>query len=436
MKKTTKTIAILFAMFTLLIGTATISNAAVVNGWEQIQSGRDIVWRYYQNGRMMQGQWLQTSQNGLWYYMDYDGAMVTGWGEDEVAGYYFDASGAMTTGWKKLTKSASSNGPAAGSSNAWYYFSPSGEMVTGWKYLGNAWYYFSDGFIDGFAEGEMVHGLVEIDAEYYYFGTVDQGSMKTGFQTVSTSSTSYGPGSSSTTSKTYFFEADGTRREAGWAKEGSYWYYFNDEGLMETGALELYNNGEKEYFYLDPSTGRMQTGWVLVKAAEVNSPTGSTGSFYQYYNDNGTLKTGWLNTGGKWYYLATQKDIDTTGGSLYGKRIGEMAVGLVEDIDGGDLYFTSSGSLVQGNWQTIDGNRYYFGSNGKMYKGTAADDLLQTTISSKVFAFDQNGVMLKNTTIYKVNSKWTVTTPTTSGTYDSYVLSSSSGVGTARKFVK
>lgn len=430
MKKTTKTIAILFAIFTMLIGTATISNAAVVNGWEQKQEGREIVWHYYQNSRMMQNQWLQTAQNGLWYYFDYDGAMVTGWGEDEVTGYYFDASGAMATGWKKLSKSVSS-GPASGSSNAWYYFHSSGEMATGWQYLGNSWYFFSDGFVDGFVEGEMVYGLVEIDGEYYYFGNVDQGSMKTGFQTVTTAASNYGPGSSSTTSKTYFFESDGTMRQAGWAKEGSYWYYFEEDGLMATGRVTI----DGKNFYLDTSTGRMQTGWVLVKASQANSPTASTGSYYQFYNDDGTLKTGWLSTGGKWYYLAKEDDI-ASGKAMEGKELGEMAVGLMKDIDNGSgtFYFTSSGSLVQNNWQTIGSDRFYFGGDGKMYKGKAADDLLLATISSRVYAFDQDGVMLKNTTIYKVANKWTTVAPTAVGNHDSYVLSSSSGIGSARAY--
>ncbi|NLZ80612.1 MAG: hypothetical protein GX913_02215 [Clostridiales bacterium] len=424
MKKTTKTMTILFAVFTMLIGTATISNAAVANGWEQKQEGREIVWHYYQNSRMMQNQWLNTAQNGLWYYFDYDGAMETGWGEDEVTGYYFDASGAMATGWKKLSKSVSS-GPASGSSNAWYYFHSSGEMATGWQYLGNSWYFFSDGFVDGFVEGEMVYGLVEIDGENYYFGNVDQGSMKTGFQTVTTSTTVNRPGGSSTTNKTYFFESDGTMRQAGWAKEGSYWYYFTEDGLMATGNINIDSND----FYLDPTTGRMQTGWVLVKASQANSPTASTGSFYQFYNDDGTLKTGWLNTGGKWYYLAKEKDINN-GKGMEGKALGEMAVGLVENIDdGGTFYFTTSGSLVQNNWQTISGIRYYFGSGGKMYKSDVANEVLVASISSRDYAFDQDGVMLKGTSIYYQSGKWTKTAP--SGSYKTADVNNSGVVGKA-----
>lgn len=427
MKKTTKTIAILFAMFTMLIGTATISNAAVVNGWEQSQEGREIVWRYYQNSKMMQNQWLQVSQTGLWYYFDYEGVMVTGWGEDEVTGYYFDSSGAMATGWKKLSKTTSS-GPASGSSNAWYYFHSSGEMATGWQYLGNTWYYFSDGFIDGFGEGEMVYGLVDIDGEYYYFGSVDQGAMKTGFQTVTTSTTVSRPGGSSTSNKTYFFESNGTMRRDGWAKEGSYWYYFEDDGLMATGSVTI----DGKNFYLDPSTGRMQTGWVLVKASQANSPTASTGSFYQFYNDDGTLRTGWVYTGGKWYYLATEKDIASSGG-MSGKTLGEMAVGLVSNIDNGSgtFYFTTSGSLVQNNWQTIDGNRYYFGGDGKRYEATGVNDVLVQTISSRQYAFDQNGIMLKSRDIYQVGSNWSLTKPS-SGTYKVATISSSGIVGTAK----
>ena len=52
--------------------------------------------QYYlsENGAMKTG-WL--NENGTWYYLDGSGAMVTGWLNDRGTWYYLDSSGAMVT---------------------------------------------------------------------------------------------------------------------------------------------------------------------------------------------------------------------------------------------------------------------------------------------------------------------------------------------------
>lgn len=65
------------------------------------------------------------------------------------------------------------------------------------------------------------------------------------------------------------------------------WYYFNAEGYVQTGWIQV---GDKQY-YLD-GDGKMKTGWLQ-----------SGGNWY-YLGVSGDMKTGWVETApGEWYYM-------------------------------------------------------------------------------------------------------------------------------------
>ena len=67
----------------------------------------------------------------------------------------------------------------------------------------------------------------------------------------------------------------------------------------------------------------MATGWLY---------SHEDGEWY-YLNEDGTRKTGWLNTGGVWYWL------------------------------------DSNGVLYDDGWRMVDGHKYYFHSNGQLAAG-------------------------------------------------------------------
>lgn len=58
--------------------------------------------------------------DGLWYYFDGEGAMLTGWYFDLIyqKWFYFDATGAMATGWREID-------------GKWYYFNPISDGTLG-----------------------------------------------------------------------------------------------------------------------------------------------------------------------------------------------------------------------------------------------------------------------------------------------------------------
>lgn len=86
---------------------------------------------------------------------------------------------------------------------------------------------------------------------------------------------------------------------AAWQKEEQNWIYQNNSGICKGWLLDRGN-----WYYLDPSTGIMQTGWKYVD-----------GHWY-YLSDSGAMCTGWRKIAGKWYLFNSS---------------GEMQTGIVHD---------------------------------------------------------------------------------------------------------
>ena len=105
--------------------------------------------------------------------------------------------------------------------------------------------------------------------------------------------------------------------KADWVYENDGWYYYNNDGSKLKGWTLV----KGVWYYLDPSTGRMQTGWH-----EIN------GKWY-YLNTtysglpNGAMLTGWWPIGNGHYYFYTNN------GYHNGRYVekGEMAVNTTID---------------------------------------------------------------------------------------------------------
>ncbi|MFS0862265.1 S8 family serine peptidase [Fredinandcohnia sp. 179-A 10B2 NHS] len=79
-------------------------------------------------------------------------------------------------------------------------------------------------------------------------------------------------------------------KKTGWLWDSSYksWFFFNKDGSMATGWVL---DGGKWYHL--KSNGKMTTGWYYDTSYK---------SWY-FLNNSGVMATGWVYTGGKWYYL-------------------------------------------------------------------------------------------------------------------------------------
>ena len=151
--------------------------------------------------------------------------------------------------------------------------------------------------------------------------------------------------------------ADGTSYlKGGWFTINGVDYLFGPTGYMVTGFLKRANG---DWVYAD-SEGALVGGWVR---------DGAYGGPYWYYMDPATkvMRTGWVADRGSWYYLTDS---------------GAMAIGWVND--GGTWYFlNASGKMVTG-WLKDRGSWYYLSSSGAMLTGTQV-------INGRTYVFDESG---------------------------------------------
>lgn len=99
----------------------------------------------------------------------------------------------------------------------------------------------------------------------------------------------------------------------GWKEIEKRWYYFNKDGIMNTGWLNY--NG---VWYNLSNSGSMYIGWKNID-----------GKWY-HFKDDGAMSIGWINDNGTWYFTNFN---------------GEMETGAL-GIDGKVYNFSDSGALI------------------------------------------------------------------------------------------
>ena len=181
--------------------------------------------------------------------------------------------------------------------------------------------------------------------------------------------------------------------EAGWFKDdkGNTYYYSDPNSDPLIGWQEI--SGKR--YYLDPSNG----GVLKIGVYEVEGKyyaTNSNGALYQdgwcqldktwyYANSDGSLKTGWLKTGGKWYYLDPSEK-----GAM---KIGKYKVGSKWYIS------SSSGAMYASRWVELGDTWYYANSNGSLKTKSWIKS------SNKWYYLDSDAAMATNAWV-KSSSKW------------------------------
>ena len=116
------------------------------------------------------------------------------------------------------------------------------------------------------------------------------------------------------------------------------WVYADPEGALVGGWVRDGVYGGPYWYYLDPATKVMRTGWLFERGSwytlgvSGNMHTGwiTYGSSWYYLNSTGAMRTGWFNQRGTWYYLGSD---------------GVMLTG-VQKINGRAYTFDPSGALV------------------------------------------------------------------------------------------
>ena len=144
---------------------------------------------------------------------------------------------------------------------------------------------------------------------------------------------------------------------------GDTWYVHPDSHDVLKGQKKI----DGYWYYFDPDTGKMTTGFV-----DFTSANNTGGEKTVYYNEEGHMVYGLQTIGGKKYYFDP-----STGARLSGqKKIGgywyyfdpetfEMVTGFVELPDSYSssgvktVYYDENGHMLYGS-QVIDGEMYYF----------------------------------------------------------------------------
>lgn len=134
------------------------------------------------------------------------------------------------------------------------------------------------------------------DATYYYevravgYSSEDKKYLKEGdYVTSDDTILDYEGDVSGTWKGNTYKQADGGVPTNCWKQILDDWYYFDGNGIRQTGWLQ---SGQR-WYYLNPADGKMLTGWQLVN-----------GAWYYMNPGGGEMLTGWIQPKpNEWYYL-------------------------------------------------------------------------------------------------------------------------------------
>ena len=355
---------------------------------------KEGTWHYATSDGKAYTGWLH--QGGAWYWLDPDagGAMATGLHECNGSAYWFDASGAMATGWVldggtwyyATGSGALARGPVSVGGVPYCFDARTGAMLTGyqtdaqgvrryfgscgplngWGLVGGSWYWFADGIAST--------GWLYTGGSWYWLDPDAGGAMATGLHECNGSA--------------YWFDASGAMA-TGWVLDGGAWYYATGSGALASGWA--YVGGA--WYWLDPSTHAMVTGVQTIGSCEYifnssgkmmancwsngdgscmyhSSSSGAidlkgimTDSGIQLIDDDGNVRTGWIESQGSRYYCSANGVILTgwqqiTGPWYYFNPDGRMATGWLND--GGNWYWLESASgTMKTGWLSLGGTWYY-----------------------------------------------------------------------------
>ncbi|MBQ3105749.1 MAG: hypothetical protein IJC59_07830, partial [Lachnospiraceae bacterium] len=324
--------------------------------------------------------------------------------------YYFLNNARLATGWQTIGGSR-------------YYFETKadsagnglGRMYTGTQKIGNAWYHFMEdenrqgvlgtGFftdtVNGVqknyyaaANGVLQRGWQKIDGLWRFF------SHETGEEETGKIATDYWAEVTEADGdvKRYYF-ISGTRVATGWQSiEGSR-YYFDANGVLQTGFFRVGNHVYYGRTEEDQDSGRGQIGQVVT--GELTLSVNETETATYYFASNYTLQTGFVKIDGKWRYFDTAEFELPSSGEDVPDRGREHAVSapVIEGnwywyTVGGEKYCLLRDTTLLKNWQTIHGQRYYLDP----VTGAATVDTTMK-IGAYTYCFDGNGVMQKDTVV-------------------------------------
>ena len=225
------------------------------------------------------------------------------------------------------------------------------QAASGWVQSGSTWYYYN-------TQGQMVKNAW---AGNYWLGA--DGRMVT---------------NSWVDNNKYYVGSNGAwikgAKNTGWIQSGSTWYYYNSQGQMV-------KNAWAGNYWLG-ADGRMATNsWVDNNKYYV----GSNGAWVKDAKKSEEKKTGWVSSGGTWYYYNSQGQI-------------------VKNAWAGNYWLGADGKMATNSW--VDNGRYYVGSSGAWTQDNAYSGYYKV-VSLYIPVYDASGNVLshvsKDTILFRDN---------------------------------
>ncbi|WP_228636235.1 cell wall-binding protein [Clostridium perfringens] len=305
--------------------------------------------------------------NGKDYYFYCDGKMATGIVNVEgVTGnpkfYYFDNNGELfkKEGWKKINEK-------------WYYLNEDGSLVNEWKKSGSDWYYLNPNY--GMAIGPTkVQDDMCLGINVYYFEEDGRLTNRTGWINHINGEFS-----------DWYYVENGGKAALGWNKINGTWYYFDSDAKMVTAPTRIFDKDsskDKIYFFDKNGAYRRYSGWYELK------PVDGEPCWY-YFGEDGLAKTGWQTINGNKYWFAPN--------GIMCKGTSTIFENEVEDgcykVDLPTYLFNESGALVTSEgWHKVtlyDEDKWcYIDNTGVCKKGLAK-------INNKYYYFEPHKALME-----------------------------------------
>lgn len=352
------------------------SNGIMVTGkWIKLSanyngiSGDDRWYYFMDSGKVVKDSWKKI--NNKWYHFDSEGAMETGWIDDNM--YYTNEDGAALVGWHKLYppegEEVNDSDPFEDDGKCWYYFNSSGKK-----------------FVPDLTGGADC-GEKRIDGTYYCFNS--NGAMQTGWVYTGTSVAETGD-----IGDYRFYDKSG-KAVTGWYSAeppsalGGYendveWFYFSKSGVPKTGPAKG-SASTKDFLRINGKTYLFNDKGNPVYGLQKVYTNQSTGEYTAYHFDESscTVESGKITVeegdGSK-----TQFYFSSTGKGYTGVQNGYLYyMGKLQRAEGGTKYEVISIPGTNGK-----NSNYVVNSSGKVVKSTSgvkdSDGVKYTTNSTGI----------------------------------------------------
>ncbi|WP_367567927.1 N-acetylmuramoyl-L-alanine amidase family protein [Lacrimispora sp.] len=251
-----------------------------------------------------------------------------------------------------------------------------------WKKYGNDWYYLDE-------NGEIATSQ-EID-EYY----VDDSGKRVINQWISVNNDNYWDSPDAPEVFWHYYGKDGKAVISKWQKIEDKGYYFDEQGQMLTGKVEI---GDFTYYLGDENDGAQKTGWFQLENADEDAEDPL--SWYYFDKDGAMVKDQVDKKIEGSYYTFVNGEMQTGWYKLPETATPSEAAENTKDTAAGYHYYDEeSGARAEG-WREIEGIselseegtlHWFFFKNGAPYYAEKGIGLF--TISSQKYGFNTKGEM-------------------------------------------